>query len=70
MARKSRRTMERATRRKRLASRVGAVVTTISLPEDLHQQAAIVAAERGIVLTEVFRQSLAAWLSREARRRA
>ncbi len=58
--------------RGRLTTREGVMVTTISLPAALHRRAAVAAAQRGLVLTAVFRQSLAEWLAkheREGRRR-
>ncbi len=61
---------ERVTGRKRLPSRQGAVVTSIALPEALHRRARIAAAERGVVLTAIFREAVAEWLDRhEGRRR-
>jgi len=55
--------------RGRLATRTGAVVTTISLPAAVHRRAAIAAAERGVVLTAIFREAVEEWLERHASRR-
>jgi len=50
--------------RGRLATRRGVTVTSIALPTPVHRRVAIAAAERGWVLTEIFRQAVAEWLAR------
>ncbi len=61
-----------ASPRGRLSTRSGSVVTTISLGADQHRRAAVAAAERGWVLTGLFRQAVGEWLAkhdRQGRRR-
>jgi hypothetical protein len=55
------------TKRKRAESREGMRVTTIALTEEMHRKLAVLAIDRRTVLTELVREALAQWLSRQGR---
>ena len=55
--------------KKRASTREGMVVTTVALPEDLHQRLAIAAVEERAAITELVRQLVTAWLDQRERKR-
>lgn len=57
-------------KRKRATSREGMRVTTIALTEEMHRQLAVLAIDRRTVMTELVREALAEWLSRQVKKPA
>jgi len=57
-------------RQRRLPTREGARVTSISLTEDQHRRALLAAMQRRQTMTQIFREALDEWLARHDGRRA
>ena len=56
-------------KKKRAESREGHVVTTVSLPPELHREIAIAALEDNMAIAEVLRQAAIEWLGRRGKRK-
>ena len=55
--------------RRRAETREGKVVTTVALPEELHQRLAIAAVEDRAAITALMRDAISEWLERRDRKR-